>query len=172
MRGSSWAVIGAALILTAAAESAATVHDAMTDVVAPQTQVIWDVGNAALDDDGNPDASRVTDAQWRQVGEAAQRLKDMSLALATADRLVAAKPGATISGEENGANAAQVQRLIDADPKAFAEHSRKLAATADGLIAAAAAKDVAKLADISGTIDQDCEACHLQFWYPEQQAAQ
>lgn len=172
MNRKSLGVIVAGLLLTGAAEGALTVHDAMKDVVAPQTQAIWDVGNAALDDDGNPDASRVTAAQWQQVADAAGRLKDVSLALAMAEHPIAAAPGAKLDGEENGANAAQVQRLIDANPKAFAGHARTLAAAADGLVAAASDKDVAKLADISGTIDQDCEACHVQFWYPEQQAAQ
>ena len=34
-------------------------HDLMKNVVATQTQVIWDVGNRAQDDQGNPDASKL-----------------------------------------------------------------------------------------------------------------
>jgi hypothetical protein len=56
--------LGVIAMLAAASEvHSATVsrdlHDLMKNVVATQTQVIWDVGNRAQDDQGNPDASKL-----------------------------------------------------------------------------------------------------------------
>jgi hypothetical protein len=36
--------------------------------------------------------------------------------------------------------------------------------------AAAQSKDANKLFEVSGRLDQVCEDCHLQFWYPDQKA--
>lgn len=178
MRGSMMALAGAALLLASEiAVSQApvpTVHEAMKDVIAPQTQVVWDVSNNLMDDDGNPVASRLDDAQWEQIAAASQRIRDMSLTLAMAGHVTAAAPGVKIDGEGNpeGTTAAQVQGFIDADRAAFAEDARVLAASADTLVAAARAKDAAKVSDVAGTLDQVCEACHQRFWYPQQAAAQ
>ncbi len=178
MRRLAFAMIGAGLLLPGGhAHTQAptpTLHAAMKDVVAPQTQVIWDVSNGAMDDNGNTDAARITAAQWQQVGAAALRIKDMALALAMAPQVVVVAPGAKLQDEGNpGASTpAQIQGFIDAEPAVFAEHARTLAATADGLIAAAAAKDAAKMGEIANGIDQVCEECHQRFWYPQEKAAE
>jgi cytochrome c556 len=39
------------------------------------------------------------------------------------------------------------------------------------LLAAAKNRDATKLMDAAGGLDQVCEACHIQFWYPEQPVA-
>jgi hypothetical protein len=35
-------------------------------------------------------------------------------------------------------------------------------------VTASQKKDTATLFDVSGRLDQVCEDCHMQFWYPEQ----
>lgn len=168
--------LAAAALLTTygqAQEAAPTVHQAMKDVVAPQVQVIWDVSNNAMDDDGNPDASKVSAAQWQQIVEAAERVRDMSLSLALATPVVVAGPSVALQDEGNpeASTPAQIQAFIDADPAGFADHARKLATSAAELLAAAHAKDAAKMGDIANGIDQVCEECHTRFWYPQQAAA-
>lgn len=178
MRRSIMAVGGAGLLFASAYAAsqapAPTVYEAMKDVIAPQTQVVWDVSNDLMDDDGNPVASRLSDAQWEQIAAASQRIRDMSLALAMADPVRAAAPGVKIDGEGNpeGSTAAQVQGFIDADRATFAEDAKALAASAEALVTAARAKDAARASDVAGTLDQVCEACHQKFWYPQQAAAQ
>ena len=56
-------VLGCSVMLVAAHEvhsaaAPADLHDLMKNVVAVQTQVVWDIGNQAQDDQGNPDAHR------------------------------------------------------------------------------------------------------------------
>lgn len=142
----------------------------MKNVVAVQTQVVWDIGNQAQDDQGNPDASKLAAADWTRIIDAATKVRQASQTLAQADHVQAAAPGMKIEGEGNsgalGAN--QVQALIDKDPAGFRAMSQALAGSMEQIGAAAKAKDAAKLFEVSGALDQVCESCHMKFWYPEQ----
>jgi cytochrome c' len=171
-------VLGGIALLVAAYEvhSAAAspnLHDLMKDVVAVQAQVIWDVGNEAQDDQGNPDASKLVASDWIKIIDAGNKVRQVSQTLARMDRVVAAPPGAKLEGDGNpGAlDAKQVQAAIDANPAAFRAMSQALVVSMDQIVAAAQAKDAAKLFDVSGGLDQVCENCHMQFWYPEQKPA-
>ncbi len=92
-------------------------HDLMKNVVAVQAQVIWDIGNEAQDDQGNPDASELSAGDWSKLIDAASKVRQASSTLAQSDHVLA--------------------------------------------------KDAAKLFDVSGSLDQVCENCHMQFWYPQ-----
>jgi cytochrome c556 len=161
------------LVATHAVHSAAApadVHDLMKNVVAVQTQVIWDVSNAAQDDQGNPDASKMTAADWNKIVAAAGKVKQASQTLAQADHVIAAAPGVKIEGEGNEgvAGAQQVQAAIDKNPAEFRTRSQALATSMDQIVAAAKAKNAAKVFEVSGVLDQVCEDCHQRFWYPGQ----
>jgi hypothetical protein len=142
----------------------------MKTVVAPQSQVIWDVGNAAADDSGNPSAAKMKPEDWAKIAAAAGNVRRASQALTQATRVIAAAPGQKIQDEENpGAfNAMQVQKAIDAAPTVFKAFAQLLTLSMDEVLASTQKKDVAKLGDVSGRLDQLCEQCHLQFWYPNQ----
>jgi hypothetical protein len=168
-------VLGSIGLLVAAYEvhsaaAPADVHDLMKNVVAGQTQVIWDVSNAAQDDSGNPDASKLTAADWNKIIAAAEKVKQASQTLAKADHVIAAAPGVKIEGEGNAgaAGAKQVQAALDKDPAEFRTRSQALATSMDQIVAAAKAKNAAKVFEVSGTLDQVCEDCHQKFWYPGQ----
>jgi len=145
-------------------------HPLMKDVVAAQAQVLWDIGNRAMDDDGNPSAKNLMPADWPRLAAAAQAMKDASNKLATASRIVVASPGEKIQdeGTSGSATAAQIQQFIDGDKVGFAQHARALAGVADEFGRAAKAKDVKTLFNASGRLDEICEGCHLKFWYPSQ----
>ena len=171
-------VLGCCVTLVAAHEvhsaaAPADLHDLMKNVVAVQTQVVWDIGNRAQDDRGNPDASKLAAADWTKIIDAATKVRQASQTLARADHVQAAAPGMKIEGEGNSGalGAKQVQALIDKDPAGFRAMSQALAGSMEQIGAAAKAKDAAKLFEVSGALDQVCESCHTKFWYPEQKAA-
>jgi hypothetical protein len=145
-----------------------SLHQVMSQVIAPQAQIIWNIGNAALDDDGNIDGSKISQSQWNQVLAAAGELKTAARALARAGRVIVAAPGMKIQDEENAgaADAQAVQRYIDTKPKIFRSDSRTLEAAADKLLAAASARDSAAYTSVSSSLDEVCEHCHQGFWYP------
>jgi hypothetical protein len=173
---SSLFVLGSVLVVASAyaadpAPAAPNLHNLMKTVVAVQTQVIWDVGNNAQDDKGNPDASKMKPADWTKVAAAAGKVKDAAQSLAKAPHVMAAAPGQKIDGEGGtpGAfGAKEVQKAIDANPKALQAFAAQLAGSMDELIAASKAKNAQKLFDVSGRLDQECEGCHIQFWYPDE----
>lgn len=168
--GSAVAVFGALAALAADA-SPPNLHDIMKNVVAVQTQVVWDVGNVAQDDKGDPDPSKLKAADWAKASAAAAKVRQAALTLASAPKVLAAAPGQKLDGEGGsggGFNAKQVQAVIDANPKVFQGFATALASNMADIEAAAKAKDAKKLFDASGAIDQVCEDCHKQFWYPNQ----
>ena len=166
-------LVASALCVTAGAVTTAAsgtkLHHLMKDIVSIQTQAIWDVGNNAQDNDGNPDPAKIKAADWNRLLRAGRQVKEAAQLLAHTDHVVVAAPGEAIEDEEDpGAfNAARVQSTIEANPAAFRAFASALAASMDEVLNAARAKDALKLADVSGRLDQVCENCHKQFWYPE-----
>ena len=148
-------------------------HDAMENVVAPQAQILWDVSNRATNDHGDPDPSRLTEADWTRMIDAGGKLKVQATGLANAKRLTVALPGEKLQGEQNpgASSATQVGRFIAADRQGFSNMAQALAGSADEFIAAAKARDAARLGRVADSLDQICESCHVQTWYPQQVAA-
>jgi hypothetical protein len=142
----------------------------MKDVVAVQTQIVWDVGSKVLDDDGNSDASKLTPAQWQQIASAAAMVGEAARTLAAASPVIVAVPGEKIDGEGTPGSwgAKEVQKAIDTNPAAFRAFLGQLQGSMSEVIAATRARNAQKLTDVSEQLDRECEACHLQFWYPQQ----
>jgi hypothetical protein len=174
---SSLLIIGAAALCIpafAATPSAPSpnLHELMKKIVAIQAQVIWDVGNQAQDDEGNPDASRLKAADWTRIVTAGTQVRQVAQTLAKSDHVMASAPGQKIDGEgaaPEAPTAKQVQGYLDANPQAFRAFAQTLSGSMDQIVAAAQAKNVTKLAEASGNLDQICEDCHVKFWYPNQQ---
>jgi cytochrome c556 len=177
MKASLLALVG---ILTFGAANAAdkapatagapNLHELMKAIVAPETQIVWDVGNNAQDADGNPDASKLKAGDWSKLIAASNKVKQAAQALAQADHILAASPGVKLDGEGNPGTygVKQVQTAIDKNPAAFKAFAQALVVNMDQVLAAAQAKNAQKLFDSSGGLDQVCENCHVQFWYPEE----
>jgi hypothetical protein len=147
-----------------------TLLEVMKNTVAPKTQVIWDITNAAQDDLGNVTAKALKEGDWARIANAARETNQAVRILLTQPRIIAAPPGKKIhdEGTPGAFGAQQVQRAIDANPAAFAAFSKKLQAAMDGIVAATEARDASKLGSIAGDLDGICEACHKVFWYPQQ----
>lgn len=76
-------VSGAIAILALAYEvhsaaAPANLRDLMKDVVAVQAQVVWDISNEAQDDDGNPDASKLTLGDWAKIADAGEKVRQVA----------------------------------------------------------------------------------------------
>jgi len=82
-----WALAGLLLAAGCTPQAPApTLHDSMSQVVAPQAQAIWDITNRAMDDKGAPDGSKISEKDWAQIASAGQLLKDRSDVLARPKR--------------------------------------------------------------------------------------
>jgi hypothetical protein len=63
---------------------------------------------------------------------------------------------------------AEIQQRIDTTHDAFRQFARNLQDAGLRALAAITAKDAQGLLDAGGTIDEACEACHVTYWYPNQ----
>src|ERR1044072_2469284 len=101
MKSSSLFVLAGGLLVANAYAAdpapAPNLHELMKNVVAIQTQVIWDVGNNAQDDSGNPDATKLKAADWAKGAGAAGKVKEAAQKLASALKVMSAAPGQKIS---------------------------------------------------------------------------
>jgi hypothetical protein len=150
-----------------AAAAPVDVRATMQDQVNPAMTAIWDVGNNALDDNGGLDAALLDDAKWATVADNADKLAAAGTAIAEAGSFVAAA-AANSTVAEGEITMAAVQQHIDANPDGLKQMGAAFADTATRLAAAARAKDARTAGDLISGMDQVCESCHLEFWYPEQ----
>jgi hypothetical protein len=169
---------GAGMAKTAPAAKTAptpTVNDSMTHVMAVQAQTIWDISSKAFNYRGDGlDAKKLNADDWKKLGEAGRLMKERATLLAMAKRVIVAGPGEHIMGEEaahagvkktwDAASVKQVQALIDAKPKKFAEHAWTLVRTGADLEKAAKVRDVKTVYRVSANLDEVCDGCHQPFW--------
>jgi len=171
MTRSSTLVAAAALGLfaaTAFAQQGAGLQtrQVMIDGVNPAALAIWDVTNAAMNDEGGLDPALVDADGWTRLAESAQMLETYGKRMAEAQVIVAGGPD-LVSGEvpPGVATREQIQAMIDADPDGFRAVSADMAQQAAALVSAAKARDATAAGDLASGIDGACQACHTRYWY-------
>ena len=173
-------VLASGMLLAAGCSQKAptpTVNASMTQVIAPQTQTIWDITNRAYNTAGDGlDPSKISPADWDQLEKAAGQLRDRALVLSKAAHITAAGRGETIMGQDasgatgklghtwDAASSKRVQAMIDANPALFAERARILAKAGDTIVRASQTKDVRSVYKVASGLDEDCDGCHKPFW--------
>jgi hypothetical protein len=143
------------------------VRATMQGQVNPAMTAIWDVGNNALDDNGGLDASLLDGAKWATIAENADKLAAAGKAISDAGSFAAAAADNSTVGEGEITMAA-VQEHIDGNPDGLKQMGAAFADSATRLATAARAKDAKTAGDLISGMDQVCESCHLEYWYPEQ----
>lgn len=176
MRKSSLVAATAAFAFLAAAafaQAGETVQtrQAMIDGVNPAAIAIWDVTNAAVNDEGGLDPALIDADGWSRIAEAAQMLEVYGKRMAEAQAIVAGGPD-LVSGEvpPGVATKEQIQAMIDADPAGFRAVSADMAQQGAALAAAARSRDAAATGDLASGIDGACQSCHTRYWYLQEPA--
>jgi hypothetical protein len=170
--------VGCALVVlagsTLAAEApkpvaaTANVQLAMLGQINPQGTALWDITNDAMESAGSVTAAKIKASDWTRLLASGKAIANGAHALATAERIVAASPGAKIAdeGPPGVARAADVQRYIDADTATFRARAARLEQTGTGIVVAVQKRDLKALQDLANHLDAVCEDCHKQYWYP------
>jgi hypothetical protein len=142
----------------------------MLTVVNPQGLALWAITNDAIGDDGNLDAKKLTPAKWAQLGEIGKALQAGGRTLATNRGIVAAPPGARLQDDTptGPSKSIAVQGYLDAQPDLFHQRAKALQDLGGKAATAASKQDLNAMNQIAGDLDGVCEACHLNFWYPDQ----
>jgi hypothetical protein len=181
MTGLHKIALGGAILLTVSAcetvppaahagdGSTVYVRQAMVDGVNPAALAIWDVGNNAVNDAGDPDASKLDPQALARLREAAQMLDTYAELLAEAPVIKASGPD-LVGGRlpEGVASREQIQAAIDANPAGFRAYSRAMGAEAEAILAAIQSGNRETVASRLASFDGACQACHERYWYVNQ----
>lgn len=147
-----------------------TIKDIMDSMIDPSGDVIFESVAEIADEQGYRAIAPETDEEWQEVRRHAITLIEAPNLIVMSGRKVAQPgekaevPGVELSPEE-------IQKLIDGDRANFINRARALQEAATTALKAIDAKDKDALFAAAEKVDQACENCHLQYWYPNDEAA-
>jgi hypothetical protein len=144
-----------------------SVAEIMESIVMPSAQLLWDAVGVDVTQQGEIEKKPETDEQWAQLRAAAVTLAEATNALIVPGRH-AAPPGTAAENPDAELAPEEIEALLAKDRPAWVAHAAVLHATAMQAIGAIDARDLDAISEVGGAIDEACESCHLQFWYPEQ----
>ena len=141
-----------------------TIKDLMDSIVDPAADTIWDSVATTITTKGKIEKAPHTAEEWTTVRRSALQLLEASNLLQIPGRRVA-KPG-----EQNNQGIElqpdQIETLINQDRQSWIGFAHGLHDAATQAVNAADAKDPAKVLESGEQIDNACEHCHQQYWYP------
>jgi hypothetical protein len=143
----------------------ATVKDIMDSMVDPVADVIWNSVATIITKDGVEERAPRTDEEWAKVRHAAVTIAEATNLLMMPGRQIA-KPGEKSENPGIELEPDEVAKLIRQNPANWATRVASLHASAVETLSAIDKKDVAGLVDSGEKLDQACERCHLDYWYP------
>jgi hypothetical protein len=145
----------------------ATVKDIMDSMVDPGSDYIWDAVETVVSAKGVEEKAPHTDEEWKEVRRHAIMLIEATNALQIPGRHVA-QAGEKADDPKVELPPEQIEELINKDRAAWINYAHGLHDAASATLAAIDAKDSQKLLDVGNAIDEACEKCHLQYWYPNE----
>lgn len=161
-------LLGIAAVLAAQPsdyETEITIEELMEAIVMPSADAIWSAVVFDSTEAGDALIGPETDEGWEQLRWGAIALAEAANSLMIPGRHAA--PAGTAAGLGELAPS-EIDALIEKERAAWVAYAHTLHAVAMQTAAAAEAHDADQIFDLGGAIDTACEACHLQFWYPNQ----
>lgn len=149
----------------------ASIQELMQSVVMPTADMVWKLPDSIADPASAKATPEQTEADWQTVQRGALQLAEVANLL-TMEGRVAAHPGAKLQDEglEGNLKRDEIDQRLKANRADFIKHAADLQKAALETKKAADAKNLDAMYEAGGKIDEACEACHKQFWYPEQTA--
>lgn len=145
----------------------ATVKDIMDALVDPGSDYIWDSVETVVSAKGTEEKAPRTDEDWKAVRNHAIMLIEATNLLQMPGRHVA-KSGEKADDPKVELSPEQIEGLINKDRAAWIKYAHGLHDATMKTLEAVDAKDKDKLLDVGNDIDEACEKCHLQYWYPNE----
>jgi hypothetical protein len=145
----------------------ATIKDLMDSMVDPGADFLWGAVETVVSAKGTEEKMPRTDEEWKEVRRHAIMLLEATNALQIPGRKVA-RPGEKADDPKVELAPEQIEELINKDRAAWIKHAHGLHDATMQAFAAIEAKDAEKLLDVGNAIDEACEKCHLQYWYPNE----
>jgi cytochrome c556 len=143
----------------------ATVQEVMNSIIDPNMDYVWNSVATISTKLGVEEKRPKTDEDWSLVRQHALVVLEASNLLLIEGRPVAAA-GASTSLHKVELGPEEIQKTINANREGYIAYVHALHAAVSQTIAAIDAKNVELLIQHGGDVDRVCEACHKQFWYP------
>ena len=148
-------------------QATATVKDIMDAFVDPGSDVLWDAVETTVSAKGIEEKAPHTDEEWKNVRNHAIMLLEATNLLQIPGRHVA-KAGEKAEDPKVELAPDQIEDMINKDRAKWIGFATKLHDATMESFKAIEAKDAEKLLDTGDGIDNACENCHLQYWYPNE----
>ncbi len=145
----------------------ATIQEIMTSIIDPNIDFVWNSTAVINTATGTEERKPHTDEDWLAVRQHALVVLEASNLLLIEGRSVAAKGATTSTKNSAEASPEEIKRTIDAKRADFIAYAHALHDAVEQTIVAIDAKDATRLDNAGGAIDQVCEKCHKEFWYPK-----
>src|SRR6266508_1368642 len=145
----------------------ATIKDLMQSVVDPNADVVWLSVTTVQSAKGTIDSAPKTDEEWTKVRHGAIALMEAANLLIVPGRHVA-KPGEKSDTPGVELEPSEMEVLINKDVPAFRMRAKALHDAGLAAVQAVDNKDAQKVFEVGEQIEQACENCHKQYWYPNE----
>jgi hypothetical protein len=146
----------------------ATIKDIMLSIVDPSADVVWLSVTTVQSSAGTVDTAPKNDEEWKKVRQGAIALTEASNLLMMPGRHVAG-PGEKSETPGVELEPSEMEGLINKDRAAWVMRATKLHEAGLAVLQAIDAKDSQKVFEVGEQIEQACENCHRQYWYPNEQ---
>jgi hypothetical protein len=146
----------------------ATFQELMDAEMDAPSDMIWKAVSVVNDASGTHEKTPSTPDEWQELRRQAIRLAETSNLLMIPGRPVAGPNVKTTVKSKEQLDVAAIQNRLAANPAALTAFAQSTRTVAQQLVDAIDRRDVQKLTDLGGSLDEVCEACHKTFWYPNQ----
>jgi cytochrome c556 len=144
-----------------------TIKDLMLNVIDTNADVVWLSVTTVASDKGLIETRPKNDAEWARVRQGAVTLAEAANLLMIPGRHVA-RPGEKSETPGVELEPSEMEALINKDRPAFYEHAKALYNAAMLAVEAIDKKDADRVFEVGENIDQACELCHRNYWYPNE----
>lgn len=145
----------------------ATIKDLMLSVVDPAADVVWLSVTTVVSNKGLEETRPQNDEEWTRVRHGAITLLEATNLLLMPGRRVA-RPGEKSETPGVELEPEEMDALIAKDRPGWNMRVKALHEAAQAALGAVDAKDADKVFEIGEQIENACESCHRQYWYPNE----
>lgn len=147
----------------------AGIQDVMASMIDPAADFLWESVSTTVIKGKTIEKQPRTDQEWAEVRRQAIILAEGANLIMMDGRHVVKEGGSLEDhGTPGNLTAAESEEAITKNREAFVAFAKALRDVGGSMLAAADTRNSQGIIDAGDTMDQVCEGCHLQFWYPGQ----
>jgi hypothetical protein len=147
----------------------AGIQDVMASMIDPAADFLWESVSTTVTRGKVVEKQPRTDEEWAEVRRQAIILAEGANLIMMDGRHVVKEGGALEDhGTPGNLTAEESEQVIGKNHESFLAFAKALRDVGASMLAAADAKNPQGIIDAGDTLDQVCEGCHLEFWYPGQ----